>query len=281
MGPASKIGAEEFRELASFWSREGDALSVYFQTPAPTELAQREEATVARSKIQRQFASSPGAGSADRADLQRVVEAIAATKGNHRRTKAIFACGRKKFWREYDVPGDFGQRIVVGNGFAVAPLLARQQTRRRYSIALVDRHKARLLLLEAKEIVEQAPELEAEEGEEKLRTTGARKSVHIERKKEERAGSTSPTWPTRCSASRAVSLCSNCQHLREGDGKNCDLCGHLMHLFPCAEEALMRHALGRSIHVRMLRYIALPPGQLIAAWLRFRGDRNTAEALAR
>ena len=43
----------------------------------------------------------------------------------------------------------------------------------------------------------------------------------------------------------------------------------------------MRHALGRSIHVRMLRYIALPPGQLIAAWLRFRGDRNTAEALAR
>ncbi len=391
MGPGSEVSAEDFSELARFWSKEGDAVSIYFQAPTPSEMAHRDEPILAKEKIQQQLSKLQGAGSADRADLQRVVETIAQMKGNHRRTKVIFACAGKRFWREYDVPGDFGLRMEVGHGFALAPLLAQQQTRRRYSIALVDRHQARLFLLEAKQIVEQDPVLEAEEGEEKLRTTGARKSVHIERKKEERArqhfaylgdallhfrehgdfdgllvGCRDELWPeieaalhselkrilvarfaidpgsatqeevaakaqefidererkeeqdlvetvagaaasdglgalglravidslekhevrallfpdSRDARSRAVSLCSNCQHLREGQVKNCELCGHLMQLFPCAEEALLRHALGRSIDVRMLRYAKLPPDQPIAAWLRFRADRNTAEALA-
>jgi Bacterial archaeo-eukaryotic release factor family 10 len=383
---------DEFRELADFWSEEGDALSVYFQAPPSSEMAHREEPILAKEKIQQQLATLPGTTPADRADLDRVLGTIAAMKGNHRRTKVIFACKRKNFWRELDVAGDFGVRLDVSHAFELAPLLAQQQARRRYSIVLADRHRARLLMLEAREITEQDQVLEAKEGQEKIRTTGARKSVHLQRKKEARVrqhfayladellhfyeygdfdalliGCRDEMWPEIEAAlhpvllrilagrfaidpgyatheeirdkaqaiidqrdckeerelvdkvagaaasdglgamglqavidglekrevrallfpdsrggrgrgtpplNRAVSLCPYCQHLRQGERRNCDLCRHLMHLFSCAEEALLRHALGRSIDVRMLRHCELPSDQPIAAWLRFRANSH-------
>ena len=53
-----------------------------------------------------------------------------------------------------------------------------------------------------------------------------------------------------------------------------------MRRFEPPEEALLRHALGRSIEVRMLTYAKLPPPDEIAAWLRFLARHNTNEALA-
>jgi hypothetical protein len=186
LGPKSELMREELNQLAEFWTDRNDALSVYFQPSAPSELAHREEPIMAKEKIQQKLRSLAGTSPADRGDIRRVVETIGEMRGNHRKSKLIFACASQKFWREYDLPGDFGVRLEVGNSFALAPLVTQQQMRRRYSIALADRHRARLLILEAREILEQDPVLEAEEGLEKLRTTGARKSVHIERKKEER-----------------------------------------------------------------------------------------------
>jgi Bacterial archaeo-eukaryotic release factor family 10 len=186
LGPRSELAREELNQLAEFWSNQNDALSVYFQPSAPSELAHREEPIVAKEKIQQKLRSLAGNSPADRGDIRRVIETIGEMRGNHRKSKVIFACASQKFWREYDLPGDFGVRLEVGNSFMLAPLVTQQQMRRRYSIALADRHQARLLLLEAREIIEQDPVLEAEEGLEKLRTTGARKSVYIERKKEER-----------------------------------------------------------------------------------------------
>ncbi len=186
MGPRSELTREELNQLAEFWSEENDALSVYFQPPATSELAHREEPVIAKENIQQKLRSLQGSSAADRKDIRRVIETIGDMRGNHRKCKIIFACAAQNFWREYDLPGDFGVRLEVGSSFMLAPLVTQQQMRRRYSIALADRHRARLLLLEAREIVEQDPVLEAEEGLEKLRTTGARKSVHIERKKEER-----------------------------------------------------------------------------------------------
>ncbi len=124
--------------------------------------------------------------SADQADVQRIVETISDLKGNSGRAKLIFACRSKGIWREFDAPGDFGCHIDVGSNFMLGPLIAQQQGRRRYCIALADRNRARLLLLEAREIAEHSQILD-EDDKEKIRTTGAGKSTHLERKKDEQA----------------------------------------------------------------------------------------------
>ena len=53
-----------------------------------------------------------------------------------------------------------------------------------------------------------------------------------------------------------------------------------MRRFEHAEEALLRHAMGRNMEVRRLSYAQLPAPHEIAAWLRFNARHNTAQALA-
>jgi hypothetical protein len=61
----------------------------------------------------------------------------------------------------------------------------------------------------------------------------------------------------------------------------CPNCGHLDSApFAHAEEALLRHALGRNIEIRMLTRGKLPPPDEIAAWLRFVARHNTPQAHA-
>lgn len=390
----SKITMDELTELSQFWSDQGDALSVYFKAPAPpSELTGREDRIYAKDKIKEALGRLRGSSPAQRQDIQRLIETMAEMKGNGRRAKVIFACGRETLWREYDVPGDFAPRVEAGSAFTLAPLIAQQQGRRRYCITLADRNRGRLLLLEAREITEHSQVLDEEK--EKIRTTGARKSGHLERKKEQEAlrhfafladhllhfyehgdydrlivGCRDEMWPEieqalhanlrRILAGRFLcdpglatseeiqeksqaivdardreeeialvdrtvgaaaadalgavglnavidalekgevrtllwqdraqsqpqssghhaSLCENCGHL-EADGSHaCTLCGARMRRFADAEEALLRHALGRSIEVRQLHYAKLPPPDAIAAWLRYRAEMNTAQALA-
>lgn len=384
----SRVSTEELRELAEFWSEQGDAISVYFKVPSASELAHREEPIYAKDKFKEALGALK-AGAAHRADMQRVIETVAEMKGNNGRAKVIFACARQKVWREYDVPGDFGVRIDVGAAFTLAPLIAEQQSRRRYCIALADRNRSRLLLLEAKEIAEHSQVLDEEK--EQIRTTGTRKSVHLERKKEEDVRrhfefladhllhfyehkdydcliigcrdemgteleaalhpqikriligrfACDPGFATgeeiqqkaqaivdakdredeerlvertvggaaanalgavglravvealekgevrtllwansHAPSERSVSLCSNCGHLEAKADHVCTLCGGAMRHFTDAEEALLRHALGRSIEVRALHTSKLPPPDEIAAWLRFRAEVNTPTAMA-
>jgi peptide subunit release factor 1 (eRF1) len=327
---------------------------------------------------------------AGRADVQRIESAISGLKGNGGRAKVIFACGSKGVWREFDAPGDFGCRMDVGANFTLAPLIAQQQGRRRYCIALADRNRARLLLLEAREIAEHSQVID-EDDREKIRTTGTGKSAHLERRKDEQArkhfcfladhllhfyehkdydaliiGCRDETWPeieavlhpnvkrillgriavdpgmagheeiqqktqalvdardredeqqlmertmggfaanargavgihevidalekgevrTLLWASKpdgqqhSASLCEGCGHLVGRELNACTLCGAKMRLYQNAEEALLRHALGRSIEVREMHYTKLPMPDRIAAWLRFRAEVNTPRALA-
>jgi len=177
---------EELKELASVWSPEGDALSLYFKAGTPSELAHRRETARAKELIQEQLRTLRGNGHVDREDISRIERTIAEMQGNHNLTKVIFACKRLGIWHEFDVSGDFDVRLDVGSGFSITPLIAEQESRKRYSIVLADRNRARLLLLEARQLIEQSEALE-EEDREKIRTTGARKSVHLERSKEEAA----------------------------------------------------------------------------------------------
>jgi rubrerythrin len=386
----SRITAEQWKELAQFWRAEADALSLYFRVPAPaTELAHRQDLIYAKDKIKEALGKLRGNSAADRSDIARILERVTAMKGNGRHTRVIFACARQGLWREFDVAGDFALRLDVGCSFTLAPLTAQQQGRRRYCIALADRNRARLLLLENREISEHSQVLD-EDDKEKMRTTGASKSAHLERKKEERArrhfslladhllhfyehedydslivGCRDEMWPeieaelhpqvrrvlagrfatdpgfATCeeieekaqaivdardledeerlvektvgaaaahalgavglkavidalekgevrtllwaeqqAERRGASLCENCGHLEAEAQNACTLCGARMRRFADAEEALLRHALGRSIEVRQLHYAKLPKPEGIAAWLRFRAEINTPQALA-
>lgn len=385
----SRIPPDELKELANLWTDKNDALSLYLQVQTPSELAHREEPILAKEKIRQALGTLRGTDAADRGDIQRAIETVSLMKGNGRRAKVIFACARQKVWREYDIPGEFTSRVEVGPAFALAPLIAQQQGRKRYCIALADRNRARLLLLEASEISEHSQVLDEEK--EKIRTTGARKSVRMERSKEEDVrkhfvflaehllhfyehrdydylivGCRDETWPdieaelhpelrrilagrfttdpgmATCEeiqekaqglvdekdrqderrlversiggaaanslgavglkavihalengevrtllwpngnrqSVRGASLCENCGHLEAEDLHACVLCGARMRRFTHSEEALLRHAFIRSIEVRMLHTSKLPPPDEIAAWLRFRADLNTAQALA-
>lgn len=385
----SRVSAEEWEELAQFWSEKSDALSVYFKAPAPpTELTHREDRIHAKDKIKESLGGLNRA-SADRRDIERVLNSVCEMKVNGR-AKIIFACAEQNLWREFDLPGDYALHLDAGCSFALAPLIAQQQGRRRYCIALADRNRARLLLLEGREISEHSQILD-EDDKEKIRTTGASKSVHLERKKEEKArkhfafladhllhfyehkdydclivGCRDEMWPefeaelhseirrivvgrfatdpgfATCDEilekSQAIvdardreeehglvdrtvggaaahglgavgfqavaealekgevrtllwadqpqvkrpgaSLCENCGHLELEDLKACTLCGARMRRYADAREAILRHALGRSIEVRQLHYAKLPHSDGIAALLRFRAEMNTAQALA-
>ncbi len=394
----SKITVDELQELAGFWTEGRDAISVYYRSPEPSELAHREEPLFAKEKLKQKLGTLKKANpaersvghSADQADVERIIKSISDLKGNGGRTKVIFACRSKGIWREFDAPGDFGCHIDVGSNFTLGPLIAQQQGRRRYCIALADRNRARLLLLEAREIAEHSQILD-EDDKEKIRTTGAGKSTHRERKKDEQArrhfsfladhllhfhehrdydaliiGCRDEMWPeieavlhpdlkrilvgriavdpglatheeiqekaqalvdardredeqrlmdrtmggfasnalgavglnevidalekgevrTLLWASkpdgeqRGAALCESCGHLVAQELPACALCGAKMRLYSNAEEALLRHALGRSIQVREMHYTKLPMPDRIAAWLRFRAEMNTPRAMA-
>jgi hypothetical protein len=377
----------ELRELAEFWTDSGDALSLYAQVKTPSELSHREEVISAKDRIQQ--ALQKGNNSVGRADVQRALETVAEMKGNGGRAKVIFACNREKLWREFDVPGEFAVRAEAGPAFALAPLVAQERTQKRYCIALADRNRARLLLLEGGEIAEHSQVLDEEQ--EKVRTTGTSKAQIYDRRKEEQVrrhyqflgshllhffehkdydclmvGCRDEMWPeieaelhpelkrilvgrftldpgmataeeirgkaqaivdqrdqeeeqrlleraVGGAASRGLgavglrdvidalekgevrtlllpqgelrswnsaSLCENCGHLEANAWAECVFCGGKMRRFADAEEAVLRHALGRSIEVRTMRWVKLPVPDEIAAWLRFRAEVNTPQALA-
>jgi hypothetical protein len=382
-----RIAVGELRELAGFWTDSGDALSLYAQVKTPSELSHREEVISAKDRIQQ--ALQKGNNSVGRADVQRALETVAEMKGNGGRAKVIFACHREKLWREFDVPGEFAVRAEVGPAFTLAPLVTQERGTKRYCIALADRNRARLLLLEGGEISEHSQVLDEER--EKVRTTGTSKAQIYERRKEEQVrrhyqflaehllhfhehkdfdclmvGCRDEMWPEieaelhselkrilvgrftvdpgletaeeirekaqaivdqrdRVEEARLVekavvgsatkglgavglhdvidalekgevralllpdgelrngrgaSLCENCGHLETSELRECALCRGKMRRFAHAEEAVLRHALGRGLEVRKMHWAKLPAPDEIAAWLRFRSEVNTAQALA-
>jgi rubrerythrin len=181
------VSSQELRDLGAFWSDAGDALSIYFEPSTPSELSHREETIEAKERIQQAIGTvghlQVVGSTTPRAFLRRAIETIADMEGNHGRAKVIFAAARKNLWREFDLPGKFGVRVETGNSFAIAPLLTQQENQSRYCVLALDREHERVFLLEAGEFKARKDFFAGET--EKVRTTGARKSSHIERSKEE------------------------------------------------------------------------------------------------
>jgi peptide subunit release factor 1 (eRF1) len=181
------IPREELQELADFWTEHKDAISFYYAPGTPTELAHREEPILTKEKIQQVFGSLHGGTSAVRADIERLLDTTAEMRGNHAQSKVIFACGRERIWREYNLDAKFPLVLECSRSFAIASLAKSLSTPKRYCIALADRNRSRLLLLKDGKILEQTSALDEELDPEldKVRTTGTGGSSHVERQREE------------------------------------------------------------------------------------------------
>lgn len=181
------VSSQTLRELGAFWSDAGDALSIYFEPSTPSELSHREETIEAKERIQQAIGTvgrlQVVGSTTPRAFVRRAIETIADMEGNHGQAKVIFAAARNNIWREFDLPGKFGVRVDTGSSFAIAPLLTQRENLPRYCVLVIDRDHERVFLLEAGQFTERKDFFAGET--EKIRTTGARKSSHIERGNEE------------------------------------------------------------------------------------------------
>jgi hypothetical protein len=174
---------KEINELASFFTETNDAFSLYFEPYAPADNSHRDEYVVAKERIQETIGGLHAVAPSSRTMVERAIETVAEMEGNHGLSKVIFACARRNFWREYDLPGKFGIRAEMGQTFAIAPLVTQQENQPCFGILLADRNRTRVLVLQAREIRELSRSSQDEQS--KIRTTGTKKSVHLERVKEQ------------------------------------------------------------------------------------------------
>ncbi len=145
------------RELATFESSQGDALTFYFQPVRPQDKSHREEAILVKDLVRNAIrdAEKHGKNGHVRADLERIMELAERLHGNQRRAKAVFACRSKSLWRELDLPPRLpGTRLHINTRFHLKPLTALSHSLENVAIALVDRKLARLFQYHMEEITE-------------------------------------------------------------------------------------------------------------------------------
>ena len=143
------ITRENIRELAEFTSPESCAISFYFQPTTPQNKSHREEVIRLKGVVQ-QAAREAGKQhkSVMQADLDRILSLAEHLQGNHARARAVFACGARNFWREYDLPPRLaGTKMHVNRRFHLRPMTAIADVLPRVAIAVLDRSKARIFEL--------------------------------------------------------------------------------------------------------------------------------------
>lgn len=153
------ITRDEIRELAQFHTSaaEGSALSFYFQPQTPQNKSHKEEGILAKDLVRNALkeAERNGRNGATRADLNRILEVAGQLHGNQARAKAIFACGSKSLWREYDIPALLSRtQLFVNERFNLKPLAAVLGAQPRVCVAVVDRQRARFFDLRLDELSE-------------------------------------------------------------------------------------------------------------------------------
>jgi peptide subunit release factor 1 (eRF1) len=151
------ITRENIRELAGFESREGCALSFYYQPSTPKDKSHREELILVKDLVRNAIreAEKNGKNGCARDDLQKILDLAERLHGNGGRAKAIFASGQQNFWREYDLPPRLtSTRLFVNERFHLRPLTAIADVLPRLLIVAADKTKARFFELWMDEITE-------------------------------------------------------------------------------------------------------------------------------
>jgi peptide subunit release factor 1 (eRF1) len=143
------ITREHLRELSQFRFNENEhcAISFYFQPSTPRDKSHRGEAILAKDLVRnalRRLASN-GNDQCARTDLDRIMTLAEQLHGNQTRAKAVFAYGREKFWREYDLPPELpGTQLFLNRRFHLKPMAAILSSQPQLGVVLLDRQKARL-----------------------------------------------------------------------------------------------------------------------------------------
>jgi hypothetical protein len=153
------ITREDIRELAEFQGSGADcAISFYYQPARPSNKSHREEAILAKDLVRQALreAEKSGRNGCARADLQRILDLTADWPGNHARAKAVFACGGKDIWREFDLPPQLAKtQLFVNRRFHLNELAVVVGRQPRLRVAFVDRHRARFFDLHLDDVKEQ------------------------------------------------------------------------------------------------------------------------------
>jgi rubrerythrin len=150
---------EDIRELAQFHAdgKQECALSFYFEPRTPQNKSHKEEIIFAKDLVKNAIvvAEEQGKNGHARADLERILELAESLAGKHSRPKAVFACGNRGFWREFDLPSlESGTQLFVNRRFHLKPLAQVLGAQPKVWVVLVDRHKARFFDLRLNELTE-------------------------------------------------------------------------------------------------------------------------------
>lgn len=144
------ITRDDIRELANFQSAEGCAITFYYQPTTPFNKSHREEAIMVKDLIRDALreVEKHGKNGSTRADLERINGMVDPVHGNGGKAKAIFACGAKGFWREFDIPGQLLKpKVAISQRFHLKPLAAVLDGEQRACVLLADRTMARVFEL--------------------------------------------------------------------------------------------------------------------------------------
>jgi len=144
------ITRQDIAELARFEATDGCAISFYYQPPTPQDKSHRGEAILVKDLVRDalRLAERQGKNGSTRPDLERIQSLAEHLHGNNGRAKAVFACGTKDVWHEFDIPARLVKtELHVNRRFHLRPLSAIADVLPRVGIALADRTKARILEL--------------------------------------------------------------------------------------------------------------------------------------
>jgi peptide subunit release factor 1 (eRF1) len=153
------ITREDIRELAElqFDNPEDCALSFYFQPQTPQNKSHRGETILVKDLVRNAMreAEKCGKNGFTRDTLNRILELAAGLHGNQAHAKAVFACGSRDFWREFDLPPCLpGTQLFVNRRFHLKPLALLLGAQPSLGVALVDRQRARFFDMRLDELKE-------------------------------------------------------------------------------------------------------------------------------
>lgn len=152
------ITRTDIRELAQFECSDSDcAISFYFQPARPSDKSHREQAILAKDLVRDALreAEKDGRNVGARTDLKRILELAAGWQGSRARAKAVFACGSRNIWHEFDLPPQLAKtRLFVNRRFHLNELALALGAQPHLRLAVVDRHRARNFDLRLGEVKE-------------------------------------------------------------------------------------------------------------------------------
>ncbi len=153
------ITRETLREIAAFQSSSHDAVTFYFQPAAPQDKSHRQDAILVKDLVRNAAQAAERNGrNGDLLDtFNRILSLAEHLHGNQGKAKAVFACGSKNYWKEFDFPSQLAStRLIVNRRFHLTPITGLNEVMGKVSIAMIDRTKARMFELQMNEIREVA-----------------------------------------------------------------------------------------------------------------------------